>query len=108
MVDYWVVMNPKSLVSSLQPLQLESSESPNNDENNKKDLLEATSEASPAFMQSQHYYLPNSIGDHIFDSAEPEGLLGFEGAAGLPLNADDFSEFLRATPLTSPSPGPGT
>lgn len=113
MVDYWVVMNPNSLISSLQPLQLQT-ELPNNDTNDKnKDLLEAMSETSPAFMQSQQYYLPDSIGDHIFDSAEPEGgLLGFEGAAGLPLNADDFSEFLRATPLAtpspSPSPGPGT
>ncbi|CRG91263.1 Nitrogen assimilation transcription factor nirA [Talaromyces islandicus] len=105
MVDYWVVMNPNNLMSSLQPLQLETGKPPN-DENNTKGLLEAMSETSPAFMQSQQYYLPNSIGDHIFDSTEPEGLLGFEGAAGLPLNADDFSEFLRATPLASPSPGP--
>jgi hypothetical protein len=106
-VDYWVVMNPNNLMSSLQPLQLES-ELPNNHDtiSNKNGLLEAMSETSPAFMQSQQY-LPDSIDDHIFDSAEPEGLLGFEGASGLPLNADDFSDFLRTTPLASPSPSPG-
>lgn len=119
MVDYWVVMNPNSLISSLQPLQplqplqLQNDSGSSNKEKKDLLLLEAMSETSPAFMQSQQY-LPDSIGDHIFDSAAAEqeeeegGLLGFEGAAGLPLNADDFSEFLRATPLASPSPGPGT
>lgn len=105
MVDYWVVMNPNSLVSSLQPLHLKTNNSnnDNNTEENKKDLLEAMSETSPAFKQSQQY-IPDSIGDHfMFDSTEPEGLLGFEGAAGLPLNVDDFSEFLRGTPLASPN-----
>lgn len=107
MVDYWVVMNPDSLMSSLKTLQFEMDLV--NDESNKKDQLQAVSETSPAFMPAdQQYYLPNSIDDNIFDSAEPEGLLGFEGAAGLPLSADDFSEFLRATPLASPSPGPGS
>ncbi|KAH8701501.1 fungal-specific transcription factor domain-containing protein [Talaromyces proteolyticus] len=101
MVDYWEVMNPRNLVSSLHPLHLASGSF--DDKNNNEDILQVMSEDSSTF--SRHQHLSDSIGDNIFNLSGPEELLGLEEVPMLPLDHVGFSDFLHLIPSPNTSTG---